>query len=124
MADDDLLTAAAIPTTTARPDARIVLSGTPATAAGAFYDYATLGDHGSVHVHTFRWVPRILGGEADAHWISPTTIQVAREGMSEARFAAEYLAQFASGADSLFTPEDLRAVTADYATIPLNADAG
>ena len=52
LVDDELLLGAAIPTTAARPDARIVLCGSPAGPEGAFYVHAELGDLGSPDVAT------------------------------------------------------------------------
>lgn len=108
MVPDDLLLGAAIPTTAARPQARVVLASSATVASGAFYDHAVRGDAGSEHVRTFRWAL------IDAEWISPSVIEAARESMTEARFRAEYEGVFASGADALFTRQALEAVIADY----------
>jgi len=108
MVPDDLLLGAAFPTTAARPDARIVLASSATVAAGAFFDHAIRGEQGSEHARTFRWAL------VDAHWISPSTIEAARESMSPTRFAAEYEGVFASGADALFSRQTLDRVTADY----------
>lgn len=108
MVPDDLLLGAAFPTTAARPDARIVLASSATVAAGAFFDHAVRGEQGSEHVRTHRWAL------VDAHWISPSTIEAARESMSPTRFAAEYEGVFASGADALFSRQTLDRVTADY----------
>ena len=105
---DELVLDAALPTTAARLDARVVLASSATTAAGAFYDFAIRGEAGSEHIRTFRWA---LG---DAEWIAPSVIEAARESMSDVRFAAEYLGQFASGADALFSRAALDRVTADY----------
>lgn len=110
---DDLLLGAAMPTTAARPEARVVLASSPLTAAGAFYDHAVRGDAGSEHVRTFRWAL------SDAEWITPSVIEAARESMSELRFRAEYEGEFASGADALFTRSALDRVLADYLPAPL-----
>jgi len=108
MVRDDLLLGAAFPTTAARPDARIVLASSATVASGAFYDHAVRGEQGSEHARTHRWA---LG---EAWWISPSTIAAARESMTETRFGAEYLGQFASGADALFSREVLARATGDY----------
>lgn len=114
MVADDLLLGAALPTTAARPDAKIVLASSAITAAGAFYDHAVRGERGgSEHVRTHRWAL------ADCGWISPSTVAAARESMSAARFAAEYEGVFASGADALFTSAELAGVTVDYLLTPL-----
>jgi hypothetical protein len=89
--DDDLLLAAAIPTTAARPDARIVLAGSPGAAAGAFYAHA---EADSEHVQTFRW------SLADADWIGSSVVDAAREQLAPAQFRREYEGEFADvGAD-------------------------
>lgn len=105
---EDLLLGAAIPTTAARPDARIVLAGSAVTAAGAFYDHVVCGEGGAEYVRSFRWAL------TDCEWISPSTIEAARASMTEMRFAAEYEGVFASGADALFSRQALDRVTADY----------
>jgi hypothetical protein len=105
---DELLLDAAMPTTAARPEARVVMASSATVASGAFFDHAVRGEAGSEHVRTFRWAL------SDAEWISPSVIEAARESMSELRFAAEYEGRFASGADALFTREALDRVTADY----------
>lgn len=110
---DDLLLGAALPTTAARPDARVVLASSPLSAVGAFYDFALRGEGGSEHVRTFRW--RL----SDAAWIAPSVIAAARESMSDVRFRCEYEAEFASGADAVFTRAALDRATVDYATAPL-----
>lgn len=111
LVSDDLLLGAAIPTTAARPDARIVLASSATSASGAFYDQAQLGLQGSPHVRTFSWAL------TDCLWISSATIEAARESMTPTRFAAEYEGQFASGADALFPRALLERVTAPY-TMP------
>jgi hypothetical protein len=106
---DDLLLGAAIPTTAARPDARIVLASSATTASGAFYDHAKLGEAGSEYVETFRW------SLTDCPWISASSIEAARESMSELRFAAEYEGVFAGSSDALFPRHVLDRATVDYA---------
>ncbi len=93
---DDLLLGAAIPTTAARPEARIVLASSATAASGAFFDHVMAGRQGAQHVRAHAW--RLV----DATWIAPGVIEAARESMTEARFAAEYLGEFASGADAMF----------------------
>lgn len=110
----DLLEGAAIPTTAARPEARIVLASSPLTAAGAFYDFVVRGEQGSEHVRAFRW------SLADADWIAPSTVAAARESMSPLRFSAEYAAEWATGGDLLFPRPVLERVLADYAPLELD----
>ena len=104
---DELLTSAAYPTTAARPDARIVLASSATAANGSFYDAAQAGLQGAEHTETHVWAL------ADAEWISPSTIAAAKEQMTPTRFAAEYLGEFASGADALFPRHLLDRATAD-----------
>ena len=97
MVEDDLLLGAALPTTAARPAARIVLASSPAGTSGAFFDYAMRGINGSEHVACFRW--RL----ADASWVTPEVIASLRDGLSPQRAAAELDAEFVdqSGGDVL-----------------------
>jgi hypothetical protein len=121
---DELILQAALPTTAARPNARVLMLGTALLASGAFYDFATQGLAVSEHITTHRWVPTILGGSEDAWWLSPSALAAARESMSSAAFAAEYLAEFSTGADSLISPAQLDRVTADFEQLDLFSDHG
>jgi len=114
LVSEDLILSAAIPTTAARPDARIVLASSPLTTAGAFYDFCCRGEAGSEHVRAFRW--RL----ADADWITPSSIAAARESMSALWFAAEYEGEWASGGDLLFPRAVLERVLADFALLELD----
>jgi hypothetical protein len=111
---DDLLLGAALPTTAARPDAKIVLASSATSASGAFYDHAIRGEAGSEHVRTYRWAL------TDATWISPSAIAAARASMTELRFRAEYEGVFASGADALFPRHVLDAALCDRVLHPLD----
>ncbi len=113
MVPDDLLLGAAFPTVAARPNARIVLASSATVASGAFFDHFRLGEQGSQHIASHRWIL------SDAHWISPSQIEAARESMSEARFSAEYEGVFASGADALFSRAALDRATADFLPVDL-----
>jgi hypothetical protein len=115
---DDLLLGAAMPTTAARPDARIVLASSATSASGAFYDHAVRGEAGSEHVRTFRWAL------SDATWIAPSVIAAARDSMSEMRFRAEYEGVFASGQDALFSRQALDRVLSDRILHALDALEG
>jgi hypothetical protein len=86
--DDGLILGAAIPTTAARPYARIVLAGSPGGPEGAFYLAAEEGDHGSEYVRTFRWQL------ADATWIGGEVIEAARAQLPSAAFEREYEGRF------------------------------
>ncbi|MEX0993433.1 MAG: hypothetical protein WDZ37_05500 [Solirubrobacterales bacterium] len=116
---DDLLLGAAFPVTAAREHARIVLASSATTASGAFYDHARRGEGGSEHVKTFVWVARAAGGPDDAPWLTPSAVEGARESMTDLRFGAEYLAEFASGADLLFSRAAIDRATADYLPLSL-----
>jgi Terminase large subunit, T4likevirus-type, N-terminal len=87
--DDDLILGAAIPTTAARPDARIVLAGSPGAAEGAFYAFAEQGEQGDEHVVTYRWALD------DATWIGQQVIDSARSALAPAQFTREYEGRFA-----------------------------
>ena len=69
--------------------------------AGADTTTTVRGEASSAHVRTFRWAL------TDADWITPSVVEAARESMSEAQFAAEYLGPFAPGADAVFTRQAL-----------------
>lgn len=105
LVSDDVALGAALPTTAARPDARIVLASTPWAQGGFFHSHVVAGD--SEHLRVHRW--RI----EDAAWISPTAIEAARTAMSPARFAAEYEAAWTSDAAAMFSRAVLERVTAD-----------
>jgi Terminase large subunit, T4likevirus-type, N-terminal len=99
--DDDLLLGAAIPTTAARPDARIVLAGSPGAAEGAFYEMAEQGEQGGEHVVTHRWHLQ------DATWIGGHVIDAARSALAPAQFEREYLGRFADvGAEERVIPRE------------------
>jgi Terminase large subunit, T4likevirus-type, N-terminal len=87
--DPELLLSAALPTTAARPAARIVLAGSPGSPVGPFYEFACAGEQGDDHVETFRWQLE------DATWIQPTVIAAARAQLPAAAFAREYEGRFA-----------------------------
>lgn len=108
LVSDDLLLGAAMPTTAARPNARIVLASSASVASGAFYDHVRMAEAGSEHVTLHRWAL------TECEWISPSVIEAARASMSELRFRAEYEGQFASRADALFTRESLEAASRPY----------
>ena len=99
--DDELLLAAAIPTTAARPDARIVLAGSPGAAEGAFFAAAEQGDGDDEHVVTHCWQL------ADATWIGQDVIASARSALAPAQFEREMEGRFAdSGLDERVIERD------------------
>lgn len=89
LVDDDLLLGACVPTTAARPEAKVVLAGSPGAPEGAFYDFAESGLQGSQHVSTFRW------SLVDAGWIASDVVASAREQLARAQFAREFEGEFA-----------------------------
>lgn len=107
--EENILISAAIPTTAARPDARVVLASTPWGDAGPFYDYFAQGtDPRNPHVATFQWKL------ADAWWISAEHVEAQRRSMSALRFAAEYEGKFVGAGNAYFNVEDIKALTVDY----------
>jgi hypothetical protein len=87
--EDDFVLGACLPTVAARPDARVVLAGSPGDQAGVFYEQHRLGVEGSEHVDSFSW------SLEQATWISGGTIAAARESMPPALFEREFLGRFA-----------------------------
>jgi hypothetical protein len=106
--DEDLLLGAALPTTAARPDARVVLASSPWSDAGPFHALALAGAADSPHTRTFRWKLE------DAHWITPAVVEAARASMSPLRFKAEFEGEFVGASDLLFAPSELLACVAPY----------
>jgi hypothetical protein len=108
LVDDDLLLGAAVPTTAARPDARIVLCGSPGAPEGSFYVFAELGDQGSPDVVTHHW------SLSDAAWIEGSVVESARAALAPAQFDREFGGQFADvGADErVIAPEWVAAAQA------------
>lgn len=113
LVSDDVGLGAAFPTTAARPEARIVMASSPWAEGGFFYNHVTAGD--SEHVHVHRW------SLDDATWIAREVIEAARASMSEARFAAEFEARWASSLDAIFTRAVLERCRADV-ELPALAD--
>ena len=105
----DILLAAALPTTAARPDAKIVLASTPWADSGPFWEFATNGeDPAYPHTRTFRWKLN------DAWWIVPEVVETARATLSPLQFRAEYEGEFVGASDAYFDHEDLLAAVADF----------
>lgn len=106
---EDLLVSAALPTTSARPEARIVLASSPWGDAGPFRSLAMAGeDPGNPHTRTYRWKL------ADAWWISGAVVESARATMSPLRFRAEYEGEWVPAGDAYFDAADLAACVADF----------
>jgi hypothetical protein len=114
---DDVLLGAALPTTSARPGARIVLAGTPWAMSGAMYAYAQAGD--TPHVRVLGWTL------ADAPWIDSAVIEHARATMPDFRFQTEMEARWVSDGSAYFSAQVLQDATADYVlTHPQAATGG
>ena len=95
----DILNAAALPTTAARPDARIVLASTPWADSGPFFEFAAQGEQpGNPHTKTFRWKLK------DAWWIVASVIDTAKATLSPLQFRAEYEGEFVGASDAYFQP--------------------
>jgi hypothetical protein len=110
--DDDLLASAAIPTTMARPDARIVLASTPWGDAGVFYDWAMKGlEPGNPVTRSYRWKL------SDAHWITEEVIEGLRQTLSPLRFAAEIEGEWVGSGDAFFPRDDILAAVLGYQLI-------
>lgn len=106
---DDVLLGAALPTTVARPDSRIVLASTPWAMEGAFYRYALQGhDERNEQARTFQW--RLL----DAPWIDTATVEQARQTYPALRFQAEFEGEFVGTSDALFPPAVLKGAICSY----------
>ena len=105
----DILLAAALPTTAARPDARVVLASTPWADSGPFYQFAADGeDPSKPFTITYRWRLK------DAWWIVPEVIETARATLSPLQFRAEYEGEFVGASDAYFDHEDLLAAVCDF----------
>jgi hypothetical protein len=95
--EDDLILSAALPTTAARPDAKIVFASSPGPPEGVFYDFAVSP---SENVHVAHWALE------DATWIAPEVIEQAREQLPPSAFAREYLGQFTDAGDETIIPRE------------------
>lgn len=117
---DDLIHGAILPTTLARPDARIIFASSPWTPSGAFYDFARLGERGTDGgVRSWRW------SVEEAHWVPKSEVERMRATMSAARFACEVMGDWAEGTAGFFSRQMLLAATADYRqTAPEHATGG
>lgn len=110
---DDLLEGAVLPTTLARPGARIILASSPWTASGTFFRHVRLGEAATDEgVRAFRW--RV----EDAPWVPPGEVHRLRATLSPARFRCEVEGEFADGGAGFFSRELLLSATADYEMTP------
>jgi hypothetical protein len=109
---DDVLLGAALPTTIARPDARVILTSTPWDMTSAIYRYSLQGADQESGVRTFQWARR------DCPWITPEAVEQARKTLPPMRFRAEFEGEFVGTTDALFPLDEIRACTASYALLP------
>ena len=106
---EDLLASAALPTTAARPLARIVLASTPWGDSGMFWSMAQQGlEPGNDVTATYKWRLK------DAWWIVPEVIEAARQTLSPLRFRAEYEGEWVPSGDAYFDRADLLAATCSF----------
>ncbi len=108
---EDAVINAAMPTTAARPDARIVMASNPWGQVGRFYrdiraSDRQKGNHPSIDV--YRWTM------VDSPWLSSEQVEHDRATMPAAQFAAEYEGQFAGVGNLYFDPAHVEAALADY----------
>ena len=90
---------AALPTTAARPDARVVLASTPWGDAGPFHSLCSRREERrSAHTRTFRW--KLADALVDQR--PRSVIEAARATMSPLRFRAEFEGEFVGSADAYF----------------------
>ena len=116
LVSDDVLLGAALPTTAARPDARIILTSTPWAMEGAFYRSYLAGRDEVAGTRSFQW--RL----ADAPWITPEVVEQYRATLPPLRFRAEFEGEFVGATDALFPPADIKAAVASYALLlPVDA---
>lgn len=98
LVEDDLIQSAAIPTTAARENARIVLVSSPLLAVGAFYRFVIDGEEDAPGIAAYRWTL------TQSPWISADLVEQARSQMPPAKFAAEYLGEFPESGVGLLIP--------------------
>ena len=90
---DDLMRYAALPTTMARPDARIVLASSPHGRSGLFFELAMQGLNGGESVDTYTWRIEL------APWVTAEVEADMRRSMSPERARAEIDGEFVDLAD-------------------------
>lgn len=105
----ELIESAALPTTMARPDARIILASTPWGTDGTFFDWYEAGEAGDdPDTRSFRW--RL----ADCDWIVPSVVESLRRRLAPIRFRAEVMGEWVGSGDSFFSLEDIDAAIAAF----------
>jgi Terminase large subunit, T4likevirus-type, N-terminal len=107
--DNDVLGAAAIPTTMAQAGAKIVVAGTAWMAQGLFYQWLQEGINGTnPGIAAFTWKL------TDCPWVSAEVVEQARRALPGPQFRAEYLGIWLDGGDTLIPAEDIDACVAGY----------
>jgi hypothetical protein len=114
LVDTELIESAALPTTVARPDAKVILASTPWGRSGVFYEWCAAGGaRTDPDIRFYRW------SLSQAPWITPSVVEALRRRLSPARFAAEFDGIWAGDGDSFFPGADIDAAIAAY---PLAGD--
>ena len=109
---EDVLLGAALPTTAARPKAKVVLASTPWAMEGAFYRFFLQGrDECVEHTRSFQWKL------ADAPWITQEVVEQYRATLPPLRFRAEFEGEFVGATDALFPLRDLQDAICAYRLI-------
>jgi hypothetical protein len=115
----EALVAAALPATSAREGARVVLAGTATQASGPFYDLFVKGELGDPHVRSSRRVSRLVGGPDDAPWQNPSMVAAQLGAISATRADAEHRCVWQSEAGAVFTRSQLERVTVEFTPVSL-----
>jgi hypothetical protein len=105
---EDVLVGAALPTTAARPDARIVLVSTPWAMEGAFYRFFLAARDGLPDMQAHQWKLK------DAPWITEEVVATMRATLPPLRFRAEFEGEFVGATDALFPMHLLLSCVAPY----------
>lgn len=113
---EDVLLGAALPTTAARPEAKVVLASTPWAMEGPFYRFFLLGrDESEAQTRSFQWRLK------DAPWITPEVVEQYRATLPPLRFRAEFEGEFVGVSDALFPLRDLTDAICAYDLIEPSA---
>lgn len=111
----DSIIDAALPTTAARPNARIVYTSTAGAPVGRAYETFMAGMGSGSLIRSFTWALR------DADWITDEAVELARLTMPPWRFEAEYEGRWVGSIDALFSPDLLARASVDV-QLPQLAD--
>lgn len=109
----------ALPTTAARPEAKVLFLSTAGAPVGRSYETYMAGlDGRSSVVRSFTWALK------DARWITKAAIEHERTVLPPWRFQAEYEGRWAGSADALFPADLLQRASADFDLPDLASLAG